>query len=85
MKSNDISLLIPAIIRRVRKEKSFSQEDLARLANLDRTYISGIEREDRNITIKSLSKILSALEIDIDNFALELIHQNRAQKSIDKQ
>lgn len=40
-----------------------TQEDLAYKSNLDRTYISGIERNSRNLTIKSLELIMKGLEV----------------------
>ena len=75
--SNKIEILIPKLIRRIRQERALSQEDLAYKAGLDRTYISAIERGVRNITIKSLSKILVALELDIEMFSAELMYENR--------
>lgn len=51
-----------------RKDINMSQEDLADKASLDRTYISGIERGVRNITLNSLEKIINALGIDIEIF-----------------
>lgn len=80
MITNDIQTLIPKLIRRVRREQSLSQEELANLAELDRTYISAIERGTRNITIKSLSNILRALRLDTDRFATELIVENKLSK-----
>lgn len=75
--SNSIQTLIPSLIKRVRLERKISQEDLANLANLDRTYISGIERGVRNITLKSLSTLLNALELNIEQFSIELINENK--------
>lgn len=55
-------------IKRYRKEQNMSQEALAEQANLDRTYISGVERGVRNITLDSLEKIIFALNIDVPTF-----------------
>ena len=44
-------------IRKYRIQKDISQEELAYQADLDRTYISGIERGDRNISVITLKKI----------------------------
>ena len=55
-------------IKYFRKINNLSQEQLAEKANLDRTYISGIERGRRNITLDSLDKIIVALEIDKKTF-----------------
>jgi transcriptional regulator with XRE-family HTH domain len=77
MSTQDLHTIIPHLLKRVRIEKTLSQEDLAHLAGLDRTYISGVERGVRNITVQSLQKILSALQIDTAQFASELIYQSK--------
>lgn len=48
-------------MKRLRKERGWSQEALADEAGLDRTYISGIERVVRNPTATVLERIASAL------------------------
>lgn len=55
-------------IKHFRKANGFSQEKLAEKASLDRTYISGIERGKRNITLDSLDKIITALGVDQQTF-----------------
>ncbi|NCS47023.1 MAG: helix-turn-helix transcriptional regulator [Microcystis aeruginosa BK11-02] len=52
----------------MRKKRNLSQEALGYRANLDRTYISGVERGVRNITLDSLEQIISALDMDIVTF-----------------
>lgn len=52
----------------LRKEKNMSQEDLATRCDIDRTYISGIERMKRNFTIDSLEKIVKGLGMTLDGF-----------------
>ncbi len=51
-------------VKRLRREKCLSQEQLAELAGLHRTYISSLERERRNISIENIEKIAIALEIE---------------------
>ena len=51
-------------VRKYRAEKGLSQEALADLAGLHRTYISAIERERRNISIDNIENIASALDVD---------------------
>jgi len=48
-------------IREARKARGWTQEDLAYEAELDRTYIGGIERGERNIALLSLNKLAVAL------------------------
>jgi len=45
-------------LRQLREKKKISQEELADLCGLDRTYVSGIERNKRNITLATLEKII---------------------------
>lgn len=51
-------------MRRIRKSKDLSQEALADLCDLDRTYISGIERKRRNLSIRNIQRIAEALGVD---------------------
>ena len=50
-----------ANVRAKREVQSLSQETLAEKADLDRTYIGGIERGERNLTIKSAIRVAKAL------------------------
>lgn len=52
-------------VRAVRKAKNLSQEALADCSELDRTYIGGVERGERNISLINIEKIAKALEVDI--------------------
>lgn len=52
-------------VRKIRKEKSLSQEELAHKADLHRTYIGMIERAEKNITLINIEKIANALEVDL--------------------
>lgn len=52
-------------IREVRKESGFSQEQLALHADLDRSYVGGIERGERNISFLTLIKIAKCLKCDV--------------------
>ena len=52
-------------IRDARKEKSWTQEDLAHAADIDRSYIGGVERGERNITFSMLCRIAWALGRDV--------------------
>ena len=51
-------------VRCLRIKKGLSQEQLADLAGLHRTYIGGIERGERNISLENIVKIAKALGID---------------------
>jgi transcriptional regulator with XRE-family HTH domain len=53
-------------VRSLRKAAELSQEELAHAAGLDRTYISQVERRQRNVTIVVLAKIADALKVSPD-------------------
>ncbi len=55
-------------IRDLRKEKNISQEALANIAEVDRTYMTGVETGKRNVTVKILEKIIIALDTDLATF-----------------
>ncbi|MFV0187812.1 helix-turn-helix transcriptional regulator [Empedobacter falsenii] len=61
----DILETIASNIKTYRKEKGISQESLANMASIDRTYMTDIENAKRNLSIKVLERIANALEIDI--------------------
>ena len=52
-------------VRKLRIEKGLSQEQLAHLANVHRTYIGMIERAEKNITLINIEKIANALNVDL--------------------
>lgn len=52
-------------VRSERMKKGLSQEDLADLAKLHRTYIGMIERGEKNITLRNIAKIADALGLEI--------------------
>ena len=59
----DIGQRLAANMKRLRKEKGWSQEELADQTGLHRTYISGVERFTRNPTILAVEKIAVALGV----------------------
>lgn len=54
-------------IKKLRKEKGFTQEKLAELAKIDPKSVIAIEGGKRNPTLKTLSKIATALKVRLDD------------------
>jgi len=69
---SQLRLLFAQNIRQIRQERGYSQEQLADLCDLHRTYISDIERGNRNVSIDNIEKIAEALKIP----AYELLKEN---------
>lgn len=58
---------LAAQLRMRRKEMGISQETLADMAKLHRTYIGDIERFERNVSIDNIEKLAKALGVDISD------------------
>ncbi|MDR3651515.1 MAG: helix-turn-helix transcriptional regulator [Paludibacter sp.] len=65
MISEPILQIFGSNVQKYRKERQLSQEKLAELAGLHRTYIGMIERAEKNITLCNIEKIAKALNIEI--------------------
>lgn len=50
-------------VRNYRKQQGLSQEELGDLADLDRTYVGGIERGERNVSALNIAKLAKALKV----------------------
>ena len=51
-------------LRKMRLERGLSQEQLASIAGLDRTYVSSCEAGRRNATIRTIHRLSAALQVD---------------------
>jgi transcriptional regulator with XRE-family HTH domain len=58
---NEVLVALGAAIRQKRAELGLSQEMLAADAELDRSYVGGIERGEHNLTVMNIKKIANAL------------------------
>lgn len=55
-------------VKEIRQKRKLSQEKLANLAEIDRTYMTSVENGRRNISIQNIEKLLSALGITYSEF-----------------
>lgn len=64
-KRDDILLRFGARIRELRLDTGLSQEEFAAKCGLDRTYVSGIERGKRNVSLRNIGKIADFLGLSV--------------------
>lgn len=60
---NEVFIRFGQKLRQIRKRRGVSQEKLAELAGLHQTYISSVERGERNISLLNISKLAKALDV----------------------
>jgi len=63
--NTDVLNVLGLRIRVKRKELGWTQEELAANAGIDRSYIGGVERGERNLTFTVLCQICRALSCDV--------------------
>ena len=65
MQSSEARSRFATSLRRWRNRRGLSQEELAERADLHRTYISDVERGARNLSLESINKLATALEVSL--------------------
>jgi transcriptional regulator with XRE-family HTH domain len=58
-------------LRKARQAKGLSQEDLAELANLHRTYVGSVERAERNVSIDNMERLAAAVGVALPEMLRE--------------
>ena len=58
-------------LRKARQAKKLSQEDLAELARLHRTYVGSVERAERNVSIDNMERLAAAVGVALPSLLQE--------------
>lgn len=66
-KSDDLLVRFGRRVRELRAGKGYSQEAFADACGLDRTYVGGIERGERNLALRNIERIAEALSLSISD------------------
>lgn len=67
-----------AAVRRIRQEQNISQEQLADMCFLHRTYVSDVELGKRNVSLENIAKMAAALGISITKLFAEVEKNNES-------
>ncbi len=70
-RQNSALVALGDAVRRVRTDKGLSQERLALLAEVDRSYMGRVERGDNNVAVLTLLRIASALDLTLTELMAE--------------
>lgn len=65
-------------VRRCRLDRGYSQEAFADLCEIDRSYMGGVERGERNLSLVNIARIIQALELEPSVFFRGLDSDSRA-------
>lgn len=79
---SDFLKLVGERIRIFRKEQGLTQEELAEKAGLQYSYVGGVERGERNISLETLKKIIDGL--DVSPYELFKFEESDISKFLDK-
>lgn len=60
----DLQRIFGRNLRRYREQRGLSQEAFADVVGVHRTYMGGVERGERNLTLKSVERIAEVIEVD---------------------
>jgi transcriptional regulator with XRE-family HTH domain len=65
VESADVKLEFGRQLRRLRQSRGWSQEHLAGVVGLDRSYVGSVERGERNVSIENISRFSQALQVPL--------------------
>lgn len=75
--SSSIRATLAENVRSYRKDNGLSQEELADLCDLHRTYIGSVEREERNVSLSTLEALARALGVSVPELLTPRVKHDR--------
>lgn len=78
MAEEELAKRFGELVRRLRAERGYSQEDFAFRVGLHQTYVSSIERGERNVTIGTAARIAGALDTTLTSMFAQVERESGA-------
>ena len=75
--SKNITSILAENVLAFRRKRQISQEELAELCNLHRTYIGSVERGERNVTLSTLEVLAQVIGVSIPSLLTPTNHDNK--------
>jgi transcriptional regulator with XRE-family HTH domain len=78
MAEEELAKRFGELVRRLRAERGYSQEDFAFRVGLHQTYVSSIERGERNVTIGTAARVAEALDTTLTSMFAQVDRESGA-------
>lgn len=75
----DIQILYGKRVKQLRLEKKLSQEKLANIVELDRTYVAQVESGKRNISLRNIQKLSHGLGVTLGEFFSDCLFDEESE------
>lgn len=77
----DMKQMFGQNVRRIRRTRGYSQEELAERARLHRTYVGSVERGERNVSLHNIVALARALDVPVSELFSGIITQTVGDES----
>ena len=74
--SRELTQILADNLRAYRKSNGISQEELAGMCELHRTYVGSVERGERNVTLSTLAALAAALNVSVPELLTKQVFGN---------
>lgn len=75
----ELQRIVGQQLRAIRVQRGYSQETFAEVLGVHRTYLGGLERGERNLTLRSLERLADVLEVPVLDLVVEPPHRPDAR------